>query len=49
VAGTDGGGGRSISVVNNFVVSAPPDRRTQGQIACAVWRAIQGALIRIGG
>ena len=35
-----GGGGRSMSVTNNFHLSGPADRRTQGQIASEVARAL---------
>jgi phage-related minor tail protein len=39
-------GGQAVSVVNNFMVSAPTDRRTQQQIAAMAGMSVQRAIAR---
>jgi len=42
----DKGQGRSVTVINNFSVSTPTDRRTQEQIASMAGASIQTAMMR---
>lgn len=41
-----GASGQSVSVVNNFTLNAPADRRTQSQIASSAGQSVQRAMAR---